>query len=168
MRMRIVASGMVFALAAMTSARAVDEGGGTGAPDPLFDTIEALDHAVFDGFNHCDAKDRLRQHAGYFAPDVEFYHDQGGVTWSRQAMLANTAKNVCGHFSRELVAGSLRVYPIKDFGAIETGVHRFCQFDSGACVGIADFTIVWRKQGDRWQITRVLSYGHRTNEAAKP
>jgi hypothetical protein len=79
-------------------------------------------------------------------------------------MIANTAKNVCGHFRRELVPGSLKVYPIKDFGAIEQGVHRFCQFDTGDCDGIADFVIVWRRQGDKWQITRVLSYGHRPNK----
>jgi len=132
--------------------------------DPLLDTISALDTAAFDAFNHCDAPGRLQQHAGYFAPDVEFYHDNGGVTWTREAMIANVEKNVCGKFSRELVAGSLKVYPIKDFGAIEQGVHRFCQFASGKCEGMADFVIVWRNQGGTWQITRVLSYGHRSNE----
>lgn len=131
--------------------------------DPLLDTISALDTAAFDAFNHCDAPGRLQQHAGYFAPDVEFYHDSGGVTWTREAMIAAVEKNVCGKFSRELVAGSLKVYPIKDFGAIEQGVHRFCQFASGKCEGMADFVIVWRNQGGTWQITRVLSYGHRSN-----
>lgn len=129
--------------------------------DALFDKISALDTAVFDAFNHCSAPGQLERHASYFAPDVEFYHDKGGVTWTREAMIANTAKNVCGHFRRELVPGSLKVYPIKDFGAIEQGVHRFCQFKTGDCDGIADFVIVWRHQGDQWQITRVLSYGHR-------
>jgi len=137
----------------------------TPAPaDPLFDRISALDTAVFDAFNHCSSPEQLQLHASYFAPDVEFYHDKGGVTWTRDAMIANTAKNVCGHFRRELVPGSLKVYPIKDFGAIEQGVHRFCQFDTGDCDGIADFVIVWRRQGDKWQITRVLSYGHRPNK----
>ncbi|MBC7990647.1 MAG: nuclear transport factor 2 family protein, partial [Luteimonas sp.] len=56
--------------------------------DPLLGTISALDTAVFDAFNHCDAPGRLQQHAGYFAPDVEFYHDKGGVTWTREAMIA--------------------------------------------------------------------------------
>ncbi len=130
----------------------------------LFDTVAALDTAVFDAFNHCSSPEQLQKHASYFDPDIEFYHDNGGVTWSRQEMLANTGKNVCGHFSRELVPGTLKVYPIKDFGAIEQGVHRFCQFDSGKCEGMADFVIVWRLKDGQWQITRVLSYGHRTNE----
>mgnify|MGYP006200481659 CR=1 FL=1 len=93
---------------------------------------------------------------------VEFYHDTGGVTWTREAMLDNTRQYACGRFTRELVPGSLRVYPIKDFGAIAQGRHRFCQVSSGACEGIADFTMVWRLQADgQWRITRVLSYGHR-------
>jgi hypothetical protein len=134
------------------------------AADPLFDTISALDTAVFDAFNSCSSPEQLQKHASYFAPDVEFYHDTGGVTWSRQEMLANTKKHACGNFRRELVPGTFKVFPIKDFGAIEQGSHRFCQFASGKCEGIADFVIVWRNQNGSWQITRVLSYGHRPNQ----
>jgi hypothetical protein len=130
--------------------------------DALFDTVSALDSAVFDAFNNCSSPDQLRKHAGYFAPDVEFYHDTGGVTWTRQDMLANTQKYVCGKFRRELVPGSLKVFPVKDFGAIAQGVHRFCQFETGNCEGLADFVIVWRNQAGNWQITRVLSFGHRS------
>ena len=133
------------------------------AADPLFDTISALDTAVFDAFNSCSSPGQLQKHASYFAPDVEFYHDTGGVTWSRQEMLANTEKNACGNFRRELVPGTFKVFPIKDFGAIEQGSHRFCQFASGKCDGIADFVMVWSNQNGNWQITRVLSYGHRPN-----
>lgn len=128
---------------------------------PLFDTIAALDAAVFEAFNSCATPGQLLKHGGYFAADVEFYHDTGGVTWNREQMLANTNKYACGTFRRELVAGSLRVFPIKDFGAIEQGVHRFCQFSSGSCEGAAEFLIVWRQQDGKWSITRVLSYGHR-------
>lgn len=128
---------------------------------PLFETIAALDTAVFDAFNQCRTPEQLQKHASYFVPEVEFYHDTGGVTWSRQEMLANTEKYVCGNFRRELVPGSLQVFPIKDFGAIAQGSHRFCQFASGKCEGIADFFIVWSNQNGRWQVTRVLSYGQR-------
>ena len=131
------------------------------APDPLFDTVSALDDTVFDAFNHCEQPEQLRKHAGYFASDVEFYHDTGGVTWTRDAMLANTAKYVCGKIRRELVPGSLKVFPIKDYGAIAQGVHRFCQVGATECEGMADFVIVWRTLDAQWQITRVLSYGHR-------
>ena len=131
------------------------------AQDELIREISTLDTTVFDAFNHCAEPGRLDEHAGYFAADVEFYHDTGGVTWTRDAMIANTRKYVCGNFTRELLPGTLKVYPVKDFGAISQGVHRFCQVQSGKCEGLADFVIVWRKQAGEWRITRVLSYGHR-------
>jgi len=127
-------------------------------------TIAKLDMAVFDAFNTCDVPVQLQKHASYFSPDVEFYHDTGGVTWSRAEMIESTRKYVCGKFRRELVPGTLKVYPIKDFGAIEQGTHRFCQFGSGKCEGIAEFVIVWENRDGAWRITRVLSYGHRSNQ----
>jgi hypothetical protein len=130
-------------------------------PGPLFDRIAALDTEVFDAFNTCALPGQLQKHAGYFSEAVEFYHDTGGVTWNRKEMLANTEKYVCGNFRRELIPGSLRVHPIKDYGAIAQGAHRFCQFKSGACEGAAEFLIVWRQEGGKWSITRVFSYGHR-------
>jgi hypothetical protein len=135
-----------------------------GAP-ALSSTIAALDRQVFDAFNHCDLPGRLEQHAGFFDPDVEFYHDTGGVTWTRDDMLANTRKYVCGRYRRELLAGSLQIFPVKDFGAIEQGTHRFCGVADNQCEGLADFTIVWRLNRDGWRITRVLSYGHRSADA---
>ena len=132
----------------------------------LATVISALDGAVFDAFNNCSSPGQLERHATYFAPDVEFYHDTGGVTWNRQDMIANTKKYVCGNFRRELIPGTLKVFPIKDFGAIEQGTHRFCQFKTGTCEGMADFVIIWRLKDGEWQITLVLSYGHRAIEAA--
>jgi len=65
------------------------------------------------------------------------------------------------------VPGTLAVYPVRDFGAIAQGQHRFCQTGTGKCEGVADFTIVWQRQQDgQWRITRVLSYGHRANPGA--
>lgn len=127
----------------------------------LYERIATLDAEVFAAFNTCGEPGQLARHASYFSPSVEFYHDNGGVTWTRDEMLANTQKFVCGNFRRELVAGSLRVYPVKDFGAIAQGLHRFCTFKTGTCEGVAEFLIVWRHEGAGWRITRVFSYGHR-------
>ena len=132
-----------------------------GSTGPLFETVAALDQAAFAAFNRCNEPGQLQRHAEFFSESGEFNHDKGGVTWNRADMLANTAKYVCGNFRRELVAGSLRVYPIKDFGAIAQGAHRFCPFKSGGCEGAAEFLIIWRQDGPRWTISRVLSYGHR-------
>ena len=134
---------------------------GEAETQDLASVIAAQDAAVFDAFNRCADPAQLALHAGHFDPAVEFYHDTGGVTWTREEMLANTRKHACGNYTRQLVPGSLQVHPVKDFGAISQGVHRFCQAASGKCEGLADFTIVWRLDDGQWRITRVLSYGHR-------
>jgi hypothetical protein len=125
--------------------------------DTLTRTITALDAKVFDAYNRCD----LGAFAAFFTRDVEFYHDQGGVTWDRQSVVDNTRKYICHKVRRELMADTLKVYPIKDYGAIEEGEHRFCQLDTGKCEGIAKFLMIWRNKNETWQMTRVISYGHR-------
>tara|TARA_R110002033_G_scaffold31392_4_gene68515 strand:+ start:338 stop:796 length:459 start_codon:yes stop_codon:yes gene_type:complete len=146
---------VLLTLVSMSSV--ADDGG-------LADQMKALDTAVFDSFNHCEKPEELQKHASYFATDVEFYHDNGGVTWDRDTMIANTKNNACGHYTRKLVEGSFNVHPIKDFGAITEGEHIFCHNKTNQCEGKADFVMVWRKVDDKWQITRVLSYGHRENK----
>ncbi len=137
--------------------------------DPsLLQAITKADFEAFDAFNRCKDPAQLQKHASYFSPTVEFYHDNGGVTWNRDAMIANTKKYVCGNYRRELIAGSLRVFPIKDFGAIEQGTHRFCSFEDNKCEGMADFTTIWQNVDGKWQMTRVLSYGHRANKPSGP
>ncbi len=124
--------------------------------------IAQLDQMVFNAYNQCD----MAIFSQYFAPNVEFYHDKGGVTFDRGSVIANTRKYICHRVRRVLVTGSLQVYPIKNFGAIEEGEHLFCQID-GECEGAAKFLMVWRKTGSHWQITRVISFGHRALTAAE-
>lgn len=124
----------------------------------LFETIARMDKAIFDAFNAHDV-DRLM---ALFTDDLEFYHDTGGLGDYRQnaesfkKMFASTPD-----IRRDLVKGSLEVYPIKDYGAMEIGEHRFCHKENGKddC-GTFKFAMVWRKSGESWKISRVLSYGH--------
>lgn len=125
--------------------------------------VSELDSAVFDSFNRCSDPEQLARHAAQFDEAVEFYHDNGGVTWTREEMIDRTRDNACGNYRRELVVGSLKVFPINRFGAIAQGSHRFCQSSTGACDGVADFVMIWRETDGNWQITRVLSYGHRAS-----
>lgn len=154
---------LLLLVACATTARAAapTEDGTTG---PLFDTVAALDQRLFGAYNRCD----MAAFEHLFVSDVEFYHDTGGASWDRKTVVDNTRKWICGKVRRELVAGTLRVYPIKDFGAIEEGEHRFCELASGRCEGIAKFVMVWRKDQDGWKLTRVLSYGHRTANQPSP
>ncbi len=123
-------------------------------------TITALDANVFGAYNRCD----LDAFGSYFIPTVEFYHDKGGATFDRETVIANTRKYICNKVRRELLPETLKVYPIKDYGAIEEGEHRFCELGTKDCEGIAKFLIIWQHKDGNWQITRVLSYGHRAIE----
>ena len=131
--------------------------GPTPSPASLDAEITALDSRVFDAYNRCD----LDTFGSYFDPHVTFFHDTGGATFDRATVLANTRRYICGKVRRVLLPATLRIYPIKDYGAIEEGEHRFCELASGGCEGIAKFVIVWARRGRFWRITNVLSYGHR-------
>ena len=169
MNNRFAGTASVAVLAMALGATFVARGETTGeaAADPLFTTIQALDERVFEAFNRCADPGQLQAHASHFAEDVEFYHDNGGVTWTRAGMLENTRKYACGNYTRALVPGTLQVHPVRDFGAISQGVHRFCETGGDACDGLADFVMVWRLREGQWQITRVLSYGHRAADPAR-
>lgn len=131
------------------------------AHDDLYRTVAGLDTAFFDAFNHCGAPGQLEKHASLMDPNVEFYHDNGGVSWTRKDYIDKTRQNVCGHFRRKLVPGTMAVYPIKDFGAIEEGSQNFCDIKSDTCFGEAKFMVIWRRTAEGWQATRIFSYGHR-------
>lgn len=120
--------------------------------------IARMDSLVFAAFN---ARDLARLKT-FFAPDLEFYQDNEGLESYSQ-----TLKDFGGMFQqpgrirRMLVPGSLEVYPIKNYGAIEVGSHRFCHEENGRpeC-GTFKFLHVWRKTGNRWQLSRIVSYAH--------
>jgi ketosteroid isomerase-like protein len=124
----------------------------------LFETIARMDAKLFDAFN----AHNLDAMMAMFADDLEFYQDNDGVSDYQQSkndftkMLASVPD-----IRRELVKNSLEVYPIKDYGAIQIGIHRFCHNEDGKeeC-GSFKFVHVWRKTGASWKISRIISYGH--------
>jgi hypothetical protein len=128
------------------------------SPGELFRTIASLDSALFDSYNRCD----LAKFAGFFIDDVEFYHDKGGVTLGKRDLTESVKKDICGKVRRELVPGTLEVYPIHDYGAVELGTHRFHHPNAEATepVGEAKFMMLWEYKNGAWKITRVISYGH--------
>jgi hypothetical protein len=89
----------------------------------LYDTIVKLDSDFFGLYNTCDKN--LEKYGAFYSENIEFYHDQGGFTTSKNDIIEVTKKNVCGKVTRELVKGSIEVYPIKKYGAIEIGFHKF-------------------------------------------
>src|ERR1700716_3371754 len=89
--------------------------------EELDKAVGALDAALFDAYNRCD----LVKFSSFFVEDVEFYHDQGGVTLGRENLTDNVKESVCGKTTREVVRRTLQVHYMKGQGAVEMGVHRF-------------------------------------------
>jgi hypothetical protein len=168
MNRNVFLASMCMALATTTAGAATPAATHTENPansdEALFATISKLDADFFDTFNHCASPEQLEKHASYLDPNVEFYHDKGGVTWTRHDYIEKTRQNVCGHFRRVLTAGSLEVSPIAGYGAVEVGRHTFCMIDSGKCFGAAKFLIIWHHAPEGWQITRIVSYEHHATD----
>ena len=121
--------------------------------------VASLDAALFDSYNTC----HLEKFASFFTDDVEFYHDLDGVTHGKESLTNSIKNNICGKVTRELVPGSLQVYPLKGYGAVEMGVHRFHHpghDDDTEPVGEGKFIHLWQYKAGAWKITKVISYDH--------
>jgi len=124
----------------------------------LYKEIAHMDSVLFEAFNSHNL-DKLKT---LFTDDLEFYHDLSGLSGYQKNMESfknNFDKN--NGLRRELVQGSLEVFPIKDFGAIQIGSHKFCHTENGKqdC-GTFKFVHIWQKKDGEWKISRVISYGH--------
>lgn len=123
----------------------------------LYDTIVKLDSLFFDAYNTCSVN--LDKYATFYADSLEFYHDQGGFSNSKQDVVDATKRNICGKVTRELVKGSIEVYPIKDFGAVEVGLHMFHnnQEPPPKHPKVGRFIVIWHLAESGWKISRVVS-----------
>jgi hypothetical protein len=130
----------------------------------LFNTVAHLDAALFQAFNSCN----IERFTALMADDLEFYHDQSGLMHSPKTQ-AEALKIRCaeqdknGILRRELVKGSLQVYPIKNYGAVEIGVHNFYRTLPGQkekLTTTGKFIQIWREKNGEWKVSRIVSYGH--------
>ena len=120
----------------------------------LYDHIAAMDREFFEAYNNCD----LKKQAFLYSENIEFFHDKGGLITSKEELLEGTRKNICGKVTRELVANSIEVYPIKNYGAVEIGFHKFHNNqEPDAPSNPSKFIIIWKNENDSWKIAKVVS-----------
>ena len=148
---------------------AVAQTAGPAPTQQLTDEIKAADLAFFSAFfDRCDVV-ALK---AMVTDDLEMFHDKGGRV---SASGAEFIKNITGtcerqktgedyRARRELITSTLKVYPLNNYGAVETGEHRFYKLMPGKpeeLVEISLFTQVWKKEGAAWKLARVISYDHK-------
>ncbi|MBK9730662.1 MAG: nuclear transport factor 2 family protein [Chitinophagaceae bacterium] len=124
----------------------------------LYNEIAFMDSVLFEAYN----TQNIEKVKTIFDEDLEFYHDKGGLTSYDQnikSLQENFAKGY--NVQRRLVKGTLEVYPVKDYGAMEIGAHEFCHVENGEMdCGTFKFLMIWQKKEGVWKITRVASYDH--------
>lgn len=166
---RMAAVALLLPLVAAAQEARPDDPIAAFSPQQLHEAIRESDAALFGAaFETCD----LEALELLVADDLEFYHDIGGFNArSGKEFIDGIARGCEARASpdawrsrRELVEGSMRVYPVPGYGAIQVGEHRFHERQGEGPekhVGTAEFSHVWRYEDGRWRLARVLSYAHR-------
>ena len=130
-------------------------------------TILHLDSLFWKTYNECTT-----ENSGQFlTDDVKFYHDKGGITDGKIALVASKKNNICGNqnqrIRREAADGTVKVYPLRNgdsiYGAIISGEHYFYVTEKNKPEkreGLAKFTQVWLLKNNEWKMSDILSYDH--------
>jgi hypothetical protein len=142
--------------------------GAAPASQELFDTLAARDATLFAAvFDRCDA-DEVRT---MVTDDLEFFHDKGGLTSTTGDSFAEGLRGHCARVQtgedyagrRELIPGTLKVYVLNNYGAVQMGEHRFYKLAPGKpeeLVEVGKFIDVWKYDNGMWKLARVISYDH--------
>ncbi|EDP70301.1 hypothetical protein FBALC1_06078 [Flavobacteriales bacterium ALC-1] len=142
----------------------------------LFKTLKAKDSILFKiGFNKCE----VEKSAELMFDDLEFYHDKGGITNSKDEFVKIMKNGICRENNPEkvfrfLVEESLEVFPMynkgKLYGALQNGKHFFSPDETMTYErtdNYALFSHLWIIEGDQWKLKRVISYNHSSKDINK-
>jgi hypothetical protein len=120
----------------------------------LYDEILEMDEKFFNAYNNCD----LETQASIYSDRIEFFHDKGGLMTSKEQIIEGTKNNICGKVTRELIEGSVEVYPINDYGAVQIGYHKFFNNQEPDAESIpSKFIAIWQNDNGTWKMTKVIS-----------
>jgi len=145
---------MIVAFSVAASAQSQDAYTYKIGDQKLYNAIVHMDSVYFNAYNTCD----MDKQAAIYADSIEFYHDKGGLMTSKADLLKALKDNICGKVTRVLVPGSIEVYPVGNWGAVEIGLHRFINHAESETPSKPDkFIVIWRYRNAQWQITRVIS-----------
>lgn len=126
-------------------------------------SILAAEARFWVAYNSCD----MAMIGTLVTDDIEFYHDQTGLTATRAAVVASLRQGPCGDptmkLRRELVDGSVQFHALAGDYALVSGQHRFYATHAGGQERLsaqAKFTHLWKQVDGNWQLHRVFSFEH--------
>lgn len=105
------------------------------------------------------------------ARDLEFFHDRHGRMATSGDEFIKLIRDKChrersgqdDRARRELDPDSVSLHAIGTFGVLETGTHRFFRRNADGTESLVEqaaFAQIWRRDGERWKLARVISYAH--------
>lgn len=122
--------------------------------EKLYNTIVKLDKQFFKAYNNCD----LVKQDEMISDDIEFFHDKGGLSTSKKEIIEALKNNICDKVTRTLVEGSIEVYPIKDYGAVQIGLHKFYNNQEPDAISKENkFIVIWKNDNETWVMTKIIS-----------
>lgn len=141
--------------------------GAPAASSALIAELAEKDRQLFDAVFGC----KLDALAKLIADDFEFVHDKYGLTADSGAKFMDGMRQNCKaqeagtnfRARRELVEGSMAVYVLNDYGAMQMGEHRFFALQPGQPDRLTEtgkFIDLWRRIDGEWKLARVISYDH--------
>lgn len=133
-------------------------------PALIAKSIREADSIFWIAYNACD----VEKMASMFTDDLEFYHDKGGMTTSRTDFVKSIKEGLCGstewRLRREVMEGSVQIFPMNGYGALISGEHVFYVNQTGKkeyLDGYGKFMHLWMYSDGLWKMSRVLSYDHK-------
>lgn len=136
---------------------------GNARSGPLHDELATMDARLFQAaFVTCDAA----AFRALFTEDAEFYHDKTGASVGDAARTLKSCPRDNG-VTRTLVPGSLEVYPMQGYGAVQMGRHVFARAGEPGAEE-ARFVHLWKREAAGWRLARVLSFDHRPAASRQP
>ena len=148
-------------------------------PEGSKELTEAIAKADDDLFRYVFDTCDLVKLAPLVADDLEFFHDKDGLSSTTGAAFMESIKQKCERqrtgsdfaSKRVLDRESLRVYPLNNYGAVETGTHRFYAIIEGQpdrLTETAQFLMIWKQVDGAWKLARVVSFDHRLAPQPSP
>jgi hypothetical protein len=126
----------------------------TPIDESLYKIVLSLDETFFNAYNTCD----LDLQKSMYSDDLEFFHDKNGLSTSKEEILEGTKRHICGKVTRELIQGSVEVYPINNYGAVQIGYHKFHNKEEPDAESVpSKFIAMWHNDNDNWKLAKVIS-----------
>ena len=129
------------------------------ADQALYREIISADNSLFAAFNARNIT-ALKSH---FADELEVYQDNTGLRNYKETVEAFTGLFKLDYvLTRTPIIESIEVYPIKNYGAIQTGKHTFCHTENGKLeCATFKFVHIWKSINGQWKLAKIITYDHK-------